>query len=93
MPLDPCDSKPVCDPDSPAPAPEEAVVTATDAEIVRRAIAEGKHGRLAQLVHADPTHVLVNAERSAVQLINCVGDVVAHFPISADQAQLLSIAQ
>jgi hypothetical protein len=38
-------------------------------------------------------HFVLNTERSAVQVLNCTGEVVAHLPVSRSFAQQLKAAE
>ncbi|MGH7554889.1 MAG: hypothetical protein ACREMQ_17960 [Longimicrobiales bacterium] len=90
-PDDPCDDKSVCDPHAPAPSPEQvASAGGDDSDAVRVAVLERRYDDLAQLVRARPDKITINEKRSAVQLLDCAGKVVAHYPIP--QAAVAAIA-
>ena len=72
--LDPCDDKTVCF--SSLSEPED-----NQSEAVRKAVLNHDYGRLAILVGAHPGRVVFNHARAAVQLVDCKGKVVAHYPV------------
>jgi len=89
--LDPCDSKPVCDPQAPAPeAPPVASAADTEGpegDAIRLAVLEHRFDDLLAFARAHPKRVFVNEHRSAVQLLDCTGAVDAHFPIPSTFAE------
>ena len=54
----------------------------TDLELVRSSIDSGDPAAVSRLLLRFAGRVVVNVERSAVQVLGCTGGVVAHLPIS-----------
>lgn len=61
-------------------------------EELRRRLARNDAAGAATLVLAHGREVVVNVERSAVQILDCTGGVVAHLPVSTDLAASLAHA-
>ena len=58
---------------------------------VEAAAVLGNVDLLAQLIATDPDRFTINAERSAVQVLNCAGNlVVAHIPVSRSTSLALA---
>jgi hypothetical protein len=54
-----------------------------DLEILRGALAREDASSAGAVLSRHQDHIRVNGERQAVQVMNCSGEVVAHFPVSA----------
>ena len=61
-------------------------------EDLRVMVLAGDAGRLARFVSTHPNQVSINRRRSAVQVIDCVGRVKAHLPLSAELVSNLAAA-
>jgi hypothetical protein len=55
-----------------------------DVAALQEVLMAGDADGLAYLVNRGSEVIRVEAERSAIQVVNCSGDVVAHFPLSAE---------
>lgn len=54
-----------------------------DHEGLRLSLATNNHRGASEVIAQHPKFLTVNVARSAVQVRNCVGDVVAHFPLES----------
>jgi hypothetical protein len=88
--LDPCDDKTVCDPEAPEPTPD--ALAANEAEAIRVAVVEQQYRVLERYVVAMPDRVTLNVGRSAIQLLDCAGQVIAHYPIPNSAARSITTA-
>jgi hypothetical protein len=76
-PSDPCDHQSVCQPDFAMHADQ-----AVDQERLRIALLQNRHELIAQLVSSNEA-ISLNRSRSAVQVMDCTGSVVGHYPLGA----------
>jgi len=53
-----------------------------DIEMVRGTIERGDPAAIAGILKQFPQRVVVNVERSAIQVLGCTGEVAAHIPLS-----------
>jgi hypothetical protein len=66
-------------------------ITSVDIEDLRRSLARNDVGAVRAVVAKHEARIKVNAPRSAVQVLSCAGDVIAHFPMSDETtARLVS---
>jgi hypothetical protein len=52
--------------------------------LVQNAIERGNLTELRSLLESEPARARVNMERSAIQVGNCQGRIVGHYPISGE---------
>ncbi len=57
------------------------MIQQTDIEQVRLAAKRGDEGKVGSLVRSYPTNIAWNGTRNAVQIRDCLGGLMAHFPI------------
>lgn len=69
-----------------------AIQRGAAAERVRTALLRDDFGALRSSLEGgqDASHLYLNAERSAIQVLGCGGSVVAHFPLSKEQVASLT---
>lgn len=57
-------------------------ITFAEMERIRSSLTQGEAGQLYEVIERHPERTFLNVARSALQVLNCKGDVVAHFPMS-----------
>ena len=64
-----------------------------DLESLRASLARASVRDVRNMLAKHEAHYVVNTERSAIQILNCTGDAVAHFPIPGALTRDLSAAE
>jgi hypothetical protein len=72
------------------PACEGGTLALADLRSLRAAVATNDVQRIIDMLSAHPSQVTVNHHRSAVQVADCTGDVVAHLPLEASVLKRLA---
>lgn len=78
-----------CDPLTCSQDQSHACEVAGDLQVAAQAVEAADVTTLASLLESQGGYLLLNQPRSAVQVYNCAGSVVGHFPVDATTAALL----